>query len=698
MGHGPVRTDEFAWLKLSEEQRNAGVPDAQTRRVIDFLEHENAHTEQVLAPLAQLRQTLYAEMRARIKEDDLGVPYRENGYWYRYRFDPGAEYPVHMRAPVLADKNQVPAVFTDFLDEPALAAEHEFFDLADFEISPGNGLMAYSIDTVGRRLYEIRFRNLATGEDLPDVITHASEGGAFADDRTFFYVRKDRSLRNARVYRHIIGTNPASDEEVFHEKNRAYSCEVYRSRSDRFVVITSESTLSSEHRLLRTDDPMGRFQLLFPRERRHELSIMHAADSADPAGPGTFYLLTNWKARNFRLMQCPGNRTEKSAWTELVPHRTDVLLEDVEVFVDHLVLTERVNGLVHLRIRQISSGREHQVRFNDPAYVAYGGTNPDPDSTKFRYGYSSLTTPSSIFEHDLLAGTDKLLKQQEVEGGYDAAQYMGERIWATAADGVQVPISVVHRRDLPMDGLAPLLLYGYGAYGITVEPVFSSARISLLDRGFVFAIAHVRGGEELGRAWYEDGRMEHKMNSFSDFIACGELLASDGHADPKRIYAMGGSAGGLLVGAAMNMRPDLWDAIVAEVPFVDVVNTMLDPALPLTTGEYDEWGDPRQPDVLQRMLAYSPYDNVHDADYPALLATTGFHDSQVQYWEPAKWVARLREHQMGDRPLLLWTNMEAGHGGATGRFERLQEVARIYAFLLGRAAHKGHGTHGMNGM
>lgn len=695
--HGVERVDEFAWMRLSEEQRRATTPDEQTRRVTAFLEQENARTEQTLAPVAGLRGTLFAEMKARIKESEVSVPYRENGYWYRYRFDEGAEYPVHMRAPVLPDREEVPEAFAEFLNEHTMAAGHDYFDLADFEIAPGNRIMAYSIDTVGRRLYEIRFRDLATGKDLPDVIGHASDGGAFADDSTFFYARKDRSLRNARIFRHILGTSPEADVEVFHEKNRAFSCEVYRSRSDRFVVISSESTLSSEHRLLRTDDPLGEFQVAFPRERKHELSIMHVPGEGDKGEPGKFYILTNWKARNFRLMECPEDHPEKEAWTEVVPHRKDVLLEDVEVFRDHLVLTGRTNGLVHLRVRQLSTGKEHEIGFHDPAYVAYGGTNPEWDSTRFRYGYTSLTTPSSIFEHNLLTGENRLLKQQEVLGGFDAARYESERIWATAKDGTRIPISLVHRKDLPMDGRAPLLLYGYGAYGINVEPAFSSARISLLDRGFVFAMAHVRGGEELGRAWYEEGRMEHKMNTFTDFIACGEQLVADGHADPRRLYCMGGSAGGLLVGAVMNMRPDLWDAVVAEVPFVDVVNSMLDPDLPLTTGEYDEWGDPGEADAFQRMLGYSPYDNVHDADYPALLATTGFHDSQVQYWEPAKWVARLRAHQKGARPILLWTNMEAGHGGATGRFERLVEVARVYAFLLDRAAHKQPPAPGANG-
>ncbi|MEO5585097.1 MAG: S9 family peptidase [Flavobacteriales bacterium] len=700
--HGHARTDEFAWMRLTEKQRMAKAPDEHTQRVITYLREENAYCEEMLAPVSELRKTLFAEMKGRVKESDMSVPYRENGYWYQYRFEEGAEYPIHMRAPMLPEKDRIPDAFVDFLNENAMAAEHDYFDLADFEIAPGNRLMAYSLDTVGRRRYETRFRDLSTGKDLEDVITHADDGGAFADDGTFFYVRKDRSLRNARVFRHLIGTDPTTDVEVFHEKNRAFSCDVYRSRSDRYVIITTESTLSSEHRLLRTDDPMGEFRITFPRSRKHEMSIMHVPNAEDLLGPGKFYILTNWKARNFRLMECAEDRTEKSAWAEVVPHREDVMLEDVEVFIDHLAFTERVNGLAHLRILRLSTGEEHEITFHDPAYVAFGGTNPEWDTTKFRYGYTSLTTPTSVFEHDMITGWNRLLKQQEVLGGFDATRYVSERIWATAKDGVQIPISLVCRRDTELNGKAPLLLYGYGSYGINVEPVFSSARLSMLDRGFVFGLAHIRGGEELGRAWYEDGRMENKMNTFTDFIACAEQLMADGHVDPKRLYCMGGSAGGLLVGTVMNMRPDLWDAVVAEVPFVDIVNTMLDASLPLTTGEYDEWGDPRELDAFERMLGYSPYDNVHDAKYPALLATTGFHDSQVQYWEPAKWVSRLREHQQGEQPLLLWTNMEAGHGGATGRFERLNEVARIYAFLLDRAFNrKGkaekRGTQGLTG-
>jgi len=680
--HGQTRIDDYAWLRLSEEQRTASEPDESTRQVTAHLRSENTYTETVLDGVKDLREKLFQEMKARVKEDDISVPYRENGYWYSFRFEEGKEYPIHMRAPVGNDKDHMPEVFIDLLDENEMAKGHDYFDLADFEIAPGNTLMAYSLDTVGRRRYEIRFRDIASGKDQEDHLIDVGDGGAFVDDKTFFYVRKDKSLRNARIFRHILGTDQTADVEVFHERNRAYSCDVYRSRSDKYVIITSESTLSSEHRLLPVDQPLGEFKTLFPRSPRHEMSIMHLPHPDGGEQPGKFFILTNWKARNFRLMECAEDRTGKDAWTEVIAHRKDVLLEDVDVFRHHLVLTERRMGLVHLRVIATDTGKEHEISFHDPAYLAYSGTNAEWNTAKFRYGYTSLTTPASVFEHDLNTGTDILLKQQEVIGEFKAEEYTSERLWAVAQDGVRVPVSLVYRKDTALEGMAPLLLYGYGSYGINVEPMFSSARLSMLDRGFVFAIAHVRGGEELGRAWYEQGRMEHKMNTFTDFIACAEMLKADGHADPKRLFCMGGSAGGLLVGAVMNMRPDLWNAVVAEVPFVDVVSTMLDEDLPLTAGEYDEWGDPRDITAYRRMLSYSPYDNVRDANYPALLVTTGFHDSQVQYWEPAKWVARLREHQRSADPILLWTNMDAGHGGATGRFERLREVAMIYAFLL----------------
>lgn len=684
--HGVQRQDEYFWMRLTEEQRQRKEPDAHTGRVVAHLEAENRYCEAVLAPVHELQEHLFTEMKARIKETDMSVPYRENGYWYNYRYDEGKEYPVHMRGKALPDGGE-PADMEVLLDENLLAQGHSFFDLADLEVSPDNRIMSYSIDTVGRRKYEIRFRDLGTGQELPDLITNTGGGGAFADERTFFYARKDRTLRSYKIYRHVLGTDQKDDVVVYHEKDPAFSCDVYRSRSERFVVISTDSTMSGEEWLLPVEDPMGGFKVFSPREEEHEYSIQHVPGPVQNGvqGPGSFYIITNWNARNFRLMQCPEGMTAKSAWTEVIPHREDVMLEDVDLFKDHMVISERREGLTHLVVRDLGSGAEREIAFHDPAYVAYSGTNPEWDASMFRYGYASLTTPSSVFEMDLRTGASKLLKQQEVVGDFDPARYRSERVHARASDGTAVPISLVYRADTPLGGRSPLLLYGYGSYGISVEPSFSSARLSLLDRGFVFAIAHVRGGEEMGRAWYENGRMEHKMNTFTDLIACAEHLRNEGYSDPGRLYAMGGSAGGLLVGTALNLRPDLWDGIVAEVPFVDVVTTMLDDSIPLTTGEYDEWGDPNGKEAFDRMLAYSPYDNVKDRVYPAVLVTTGLHDSQVQYWEPAKWVARLREHQLGDAPILLHTNMQAGHGGASGRFERLKEVARIYAFLLQRA-------------
>jgi oligopeptidase B len=674
--HGHARTDDYHWMRLSEEQRNAAEPDAHTREVVAHLEAENTYCEGVLAPVKALREELFKELRARIKETDLSVPYRENGYWYHTRFEEGKEYGIQVR------RKDVPgAPEQDILDENKLAEGASYYDLGDFEISPGNDLVCYSEDRVGRRQYELRFRDLETGKDLPDVITNTGGGCAWADGRTVFYPRKDETLRSYRIYRHILGTNESEDVVVYEEMDQAFSCDVYRSRSDRFVMITTESTTSSEHLMLPVDQPLGGFKEFLPREEEHEHSVIHV-----PGSPGKWYVVTNWKALNFRLMECAeGETTDKRKWKEVVPHREDVLLEDVDAFRDHLVLSERREGLTHLVVRRLSDGRQHEIAFHDPAYVCYSGTNPEWDTDKLRYGYTSLTTPSSVYEHDLNAASDKLLKQQEVVGAFDAQNYVSERIWVSARDGEKVPVSIVYRKGKLIDGTSPTLLYGYGSYGVTVDPMFSSARLSLLDRGFIFAIAHIRGGEDLGREWYETGKMEHKMNTFTDFIDCADHLVRKGYADPKRLFAWGGSAGGLLMGAVVNMRPDLWNGVIADVPFVDVVTTMLDESIPLTTGEFEEWGDPKEKEAYERMLSYSPYDNVRDQVYPAMLVGTGFHDSQVQYWEPAKWVQRLREHQRGDAPILMHVNMEAGHGGASGRFEMLKDVARNYAFLLWRA-------------
>lgn len=674
--HGHTRTDEYHWMRLSEEQRNAPEPDAHTKEVVAHLDAENAYCEAMLAPVKQLREDLFKELKARIKETDLSVPYRENGYWYHARFEEGKEYAVQVRR-----KDEADAAEHDFLDENDLAKGTTYYDLGDFEISPQNNLVCYSEDRIGRRQYELRFKDLNTGKDLPDVITNTGGGCAWADERTVFYPRKDETLRTYRIYRHELGTDEANDVVVFEEKDPAFSCDVYRSRSDRFVMITTESTTSSEHLLLSVDEPNGTFTPFLPREEDHENTVIHV-----PGAPGKWYIITNWKALNFRLMECAeGQTADKRKWKEVIPHRAEVLLEDVDAFKDHLVITERRDGLTHLVVRRLSDGRRHEIAFQDPAYVCYSGTNPEWNTDKLRYGYTSLTTPSSVYEHDLNEGTDTLLKQQEVIGSFDAKNYTSERIWVVARDGVKVPVSVVYRKGTPLNGTSPLLLYGYGSYGVTIDPIFSSARLSLLDRGFVYAIAHIRGGEELGREWYETGKMEDKMNTFNDFIDCADWLVKNKYSDPERLYASGGSAGGLLMGAVVNMRPELWNGVIADVPFVDVVTTMLDESIPLTTGEFEEWGDPKEKEAYERMLSYSPYDNVKDQAYPAMLVGTGFHDSQVQYWEPAKWVQRLREHQKSNAPILLHVNMEAGHGGASGRFESLKEVARNYAFLLWRA-------------
>ncbi len=680
--HGHVRNDEYYWMRLTEKQRQATEQDAHTREVIAHLEAENTYCEAMLAPVKQLREDLYTEMKSRIKEADLSVPYRENGYWYHSRFEEGKEYAVQVRR-----KDEAGAPDEDFLDENMMSVGSTYYDLGDFEISPGNHLVAYSEDKVGRRQYEIRFRDLTTGMDLPDVITNTGGGCAWADDRTVFYPRQDSTLRSYRIYRHELGTDASQDVVVYEEKDSGFSCDVYRSRSERFVMITTESSTSSEHLMLPVTEPKGEFSVFLPREEEHEHTVMHVpASDGSTDKPGKWYIVTNWKALNFRLMECDESDTaNKRKWKEVLAHRPEVLLEDVDAFKDHLVFSERRDGLTHLVVRRLSDGKQHEIEFNDPAYVCFTGTNPEWDADKLRYGYTSLTTPSSVYEHDLNTKTDTLLKQQEVMGTFSAGNYVSERIWVTARDSAKVPVSIVYRKGTALNGTSPVLLYGYGSYGVTIDPTFSSSRLSLLDRGFIYAIAHIRGGEELGRDWYDTGKMEHKMNTFTDFIDCADALVQKKYTDPKRLYAWGGSAGGLLMGAVVNIRPDLWNGIIADVPFVDVVTTMLDESIPLTTGEFEEWGDPKEKEAYERMLSYSPYDNVRDNNYPAMLVGSGFHDSQVQYWEPAKWVQRLREHQKGDAPILLHVNMEAGHGGASGRFEALKEVARNYAFLLWRA-------------
>jgi len=644
--------------------------------VIAYLEAENAYTEAALEHLQGLREDLFAEMKGRIKEDESTAPYELRGFWYYERYRPGGEYAVVCRRPGTMDgPEQV------LLDGDALAEGHDYFSMRGDEVSPDNRLLVFGTDTVGRRFYTLRVKNLVTGELLPDQIPDVTGNVTWAlDNRTLFYTRQDpETLRAYEIWRHQLGTDPVDDALVYTEQDETFSCWVWRTKSDRYLVISSSQTLSTESRLLAADDPTGEFQVFQPRQRDLEYRIDHQGDR--------FLVTTNLHAENFRLMECPVDKTWLAHWREVVSHRQDVLLEDVEVFADYLVLTERRDGLRHLRIMDQRSGESHDLDFGEPTWSARTAYNPQMDTRTLRYGYSSLTTPRSTYAYDMATRERELIKQQEVLGGFDPANYEAEYLHATARDGTPVPISLVYRKGFTRDGSAPLMLYAYGSYGYSRDASFRSTTLSLLDRGFVYAIAHVRGGQEMGRWWYEDGKLLKKMNTFNDFIDCGEHLVAAGYTSRDGLFAAGGSAGGLLMGVVINEAPDLWRGVVAAVPFVDVITTMLDDSIPLTTGEYDEWGNPHDKTYYDYMLTYSPYDNVRAQDYPALLVTTGLHDSQVQYWEPAKWVARLRALKTDNNALLLRTNMDAGHGGRSGRYRSLEETALEFAFCLDLAGY-----------
>jgi oligopeptidase B len=659
---GPrTRTDDYYWLR-----------DRENPEVISYLEAENAYTEAETAHLKALEEALFEEIKGRIKEDDSSVPYKEGDYFYYTRYEEDKEYPIYARKQGALDAEE-----QIMLDANVLADGHEYFAVRGREISANQDILAYSVDTVGRRIYTLQFKNLTTGEVLPEEIPEVTGNVAWAsDNQTIFYTKQDlTTLRWYQIYRHVLGTDSVNDELVYEEKDDTFSSFVFRTKSKRYILIGSQQTLSSEYRYLDANDPSGTFQIIQPREENHEYNVDHYGDH--------FFIRTNDGAQNFRLVKTPVTATEKANWEEVIPHRADVLLENFEMFKDYLVLSERKDGLIRLRVRPWDGSGEHYIAFGEPAYLAYVETNPEFDTPVLRYGYTSMTTPNSVYDYHMATQDKTLMKQDEVLGDFDSARYTTERLYATARDGVQVPISLVYRTDLfEQNGTAPLLLYGYGSYGFSMDATFSSARLSLLDRGFVYAIAHIRGGQEMGRQWYEDGKLLKKKNTFTDFIDSGEYLVTEKYADPERLFAMGGSAGGLLVGAVINMRPDLFTGVVAAVPFVDVVTTMLDDAIPLTTSEYDEWGNPNDSTYYDYMLSYSPYDNVAAKDYPNLLVTTGLHDSQVQYWEPAKWVARLRAMKTDQNRLLLKTNMDAGHGGASGRYKRYRETAFQYAFLL----------------
>ena len=664
--HGQVRTDNYFWLKERENPE-----------VIAYLEAENSYTEEMMRDTASLRETLYEEIVSRMPQTDETVPYLLNGYYYYERFVPGKDYAIYARR-----KGTLDAPEEVMLDANVLAEGHGYFALREPKVSMNNEILAFPTDTIGRRIYTLRFKNLRSGELLQDEIPNVTDNVAWAsDNRTLFYTRQDPdTLRPYQIFRHRLGTDPKSDALVFEEKDETFSIYLSLSKSKRYLLIESGQTLATEYRILEADKPEGTFRVFEPRLRGREYSIDHVGDS--------FYILTNDDARNFRMMKTPTARTSRRNWTELVAHRDDVFLQSFEVFRDYLVLSERKEGLTRFQVMPWTGRGTHYIEISEPAYTLTLGKNLELNTRKLRYVYSSLTTPPSTFDYDLADRSRKLKKQEPVGGGFDAANYVTERLQARARDGRSVPISVVYRKGFSKDGSRPLYLYSYGSYGISSEAAFNASIVSLLDRGFVYAIAHIRGGQEMGREWYDSGKLLQKKNTFTDFIDAADDLVARKYADPNSLFASGGSAGGLLMGAVMNMRPELFKGVVARVPFVDVITTMLDADIPLTASEYDEWGDPNQKESYDYMLSYSPYDNVERKRYPNLLVTTGLHDSQVQYWEPAKWVAKLRATKTGDELVLLKTHMEAGHGGVSGRFRRQRETALIYAFVLKLAGEK----------
>lgn len=660
--HSDSRIDPYYWLNDREN------PD-----VIQYLEDENSYTEAVLTPTKELQKELFSEMKGRIKEDDSSVPYFLNEYWYIQRFESGKDYPIFTRKYKTLDAEE-----EILLDVNEMAKDLAYCQVSGLSVSPDNTKLAYGVDTLSRRIYSIKVKDLTTGKVLKDEIKGVSPYAAWAaDSSTFFYTAKDENtLRTDRIFRHKLGKSQEKDVLVFEEHDETFYTFVFPSKSREYIFIGSTSTMTSEYRFLPSKTPNANFSIIQERERGLEYSVAHFGDD--------FFISTNANnSTNFKLVKTPTHATSKENWVDVLPHRKDILLEDVELFRDYMVVSERKDGLLQLRVMRWDGDEDYYLDFDSETYTASMSTNLDFDAHVFRYNYSSLTTPSSVIDFNTKTKTKQVKKEQEVLGGvFDKNNYTASRMWATAEDGTRIPISLVHHINTKLSPETPLLQYGYGAYGNTIDPYFSSVRLSLLDRGFVFAIAHIRGGEYLGRSWYESGRLLSKKNTFTDFISCSRFLIKSGYTSPEHLYAMGGSAGGLLMGVIMNMAPELYKGVVAAVPFVDVVTTMLDESIPLTTGEYDEWGNPNDKTYYEYIKSYSPYDNIREVSYPNTLITTGLHDSQVQYWEPAKWTAKLRDMHIGKNIILLHTNMDTGHGGASGRFESLKEIAMEYAFLL----------------
>lgn len=668
---GNTRVDNYYWMKLTDEQKNAEQKDEQTTKVLNYLTAENDYLDAKLKHTEALQEKIYNEIVGRIKQTDESVPYKDNGYWYYTRYQEGQEYPIYCRK-----KGTMDATEEVLLNVNDMAKGHDYYSIRGLNVSEDNNLLAYAEDSVSRRRYTVYVKDLRTGKLVEEPIPNTEGYVTWANDnKTYFYTKKDSvTLRSRWIIRHKLGSSASTDKPVYEENDDTFYTGIYKTKSKKFLVIWSSSTLTSDYHVLNAATPEAEFKEFSARERGVEYSIDHYQDK--------FYVVTNLDAVNFRLMETPDTKTAKANWKETIAHRKDTLLEGIEIFKDYLVLSERANANSLMRIIDQKTGKKHYLDFGEPAYTVYPSINIDFDTELLRYGYTSLTTPNSIYDYNMRTHEKTMLKQDEVVGGYDATAYTTERLWATAADGTKVPISIVYKKGLQKDGNNPLLLYGYGSYGSSTNPTFSITRLSLLDRGFAYAIAHIRGGQEMGRQWYEDGKMFKKKNTFTDFIDCAEYLVDEKYTNPEKLFALGGSAGGLLMGAVVNMRPDLFKGVVAKVPFVDVVTTMLDETIPLTTGEFDEWGNPKNLESYMYMLEYSPYDQVTAQNYPNMLVTTGLHDSQVQYWEPAKWVAKLREMKTDDNTLLLRTNMETGHGGTTGRFKSYKEIAQEFAFIV----------------
>ena len=658
--HNDKRIDNYYWLNNRENEE-----------VISYLEEENDFHKKGMLHTEKLQEKLFEEIKGRIKEEDQSVPYKKKGYWYYVRYETGKEYPLYCRKHgSLEGEEEI------LLNVNELAKGHDYYQIGGLSISPDNEWLAFGEDTLSRRIYTIRFKNLKSGEIVEESIPNTTGSSAWSGDSKFvFYTVKDETLRPYKIFRHNKGQSSELDKEIYHEEDPTFITVVYKSKSEKYLMISSSSTVSNEYRYLDANKPEGEFNIFQERERDLEYGVAHYEDH--------WYIHTNKDgATNFKLMKTSLAQTSKEHWTDIIPHRPEVYLEGIEIFSRYLVLEERSNGLTQIRIKSWNEEDDHYLEFPEQTYTASTGNNPDFDSDILRYSYSSLTTPASVYDYNMTDRSRELKKQVEVIGGHNPDEYQSERIWATAADGKKVPVSLVYKKALKNNSGNPLLLYGYGSYGATIDPGFSSIRLSLLDRGFIFAIAHIRGSQYLGREWYEEGKMLFKKNTFTDFISCAEELIRQQYTTPDHLYAMGGSAGGLLMGAVINLKPEIFKGVIAAVPFVDVVTTMLDESIPLTTGEYDEWGNPNDKEYYNYIKEYSPYDNVEAKDYPALLVTTGLHDSQVQYWEPAKWVAKLREMKTNNNPLFLFTNMDTGHGGASGRFEAYKETAMEYAFLL----------------